>query len=99
MAEAKEIKYWHPILKKLLAWCYKTNAGERGQQTLTIIIKSQYNIRNNRNAYNEGEGKKRLADPIEKFFPEELASEQHRAVRRGQTDITGRVSFQEAGTG
>lgn len=43
--------------------------------------------------------KRRLADPIEKFFPEELASEQYRAMRRGQTDITGRASFQEAETG
>lgn len=54
---------------------------------------------NNRKAYSERGGKKRLAEPIEQFFPEGLASGQHRTVIRGQTDLRRRVSFQEARAG
>lgn len=80
--------YWHPHLKKLLVWCYETNAGEGVQRTYTIIIKLQHNVNSNGNAYNEGGRERRPADPIEEqLFPEELASEQHWEVRGGQTDI------------
>ena len=69
--------YWHLHLEKLLVGCRKTNDGEEGQQTYTITIKLQHNVNNNRNAYNEGGRKKKLADPIEEqLLPGELASEQ-----------------------
>lgn len=68
-----------------------------------MIIKLQHNASNNDNNRNEGarkKRKKRLADSTEEqLFPEELAWEQHREVSRGQTNIRGRIAFQEAGTG